>query len=70
MTATAHKIEEQFKKLPAEEQAELFSRLETIIYDEEEADRISQERNEELASGKVKPISKQEVMRRVRARLP
>ena len=70
MTATAQKIEQEFKNLPTGEQAELFSRLETIVYAEEEADRISLERHRELASGKVTPLSKRAVMHRVRVRVP
>ena len=68
MTVAAQQIEQAFKRLPAKEQAELFSRLETIVYAEEEADQISFEREQELASGKVKPLSKRQVMQQVRAK--
>lgn len=70
MTATAQKLEQAFKKLPPGEQAQLFSRLETIVYAEEQADRISLECLRELESGKVSPLSQRELTRRVRARLP
>jgi hypothetical protein len=69
MTAKSQQIEQAFKKLPAKEQAELFSRLETIVYAEEEADRISFERDQELASGTIKAISKRQVMQQIRAKL-
>ncbi|MBI4658961.1 MAG: hypothetical protein HY735_08965 [Verrucomicrobia bacterium] len=69
MTANAQQIEQAFKKLPAQEQADLFSRLETIVYAEGEADRISYEREQELANGSVTPLSKRQLMQRVRAKL-
>ena len=69
MTATAQKLEQAFKKLPPGEQAELFGRLETIVYAEDEADRSSLERTRDLESGKVTPLSEREVMRRVRVGL-
>ena len=69
MTATAQKLEQAFKKLPPGVQAELFNRLETIVYAERKADRISLERSRELENGRVSPLSEREVMRRVRAGL-
>jgi hypothetical protein len=69
MTVKSQQIEQAFKKLPAKEQVELFSQLETIVYAEEEPDRISFERDQEGASGKIKAISKRQVMQQIRAKL-
>lgn len=60
MTAIAQNIERAFKALPPEEQAEIFGRLETILYGEDEADRIAYDRGKEMAEGKVKPLTEKE----------
>ncbi len=64
MTPTVKTIEQTFKTLPAKKQAELFARLETIFYGEEDADLLSHERDIDMKEGIVTPLSEKEVRRR------
>jgi hypothetical protein len=64
MTAKAQTIERDFRALSPEEQAEVIARLETILYGEDEGDRIALQRANEMAEGKVKALSEAEAWSR------
>src|SRR6266545_295278 len=72
MTATAEKIEQEFKKLKPRDQVEFLERLEFTVFGEDVEDEALGEtlerRMQEIRSGKVRGIPAEQTFKRIKKR--